>query len=309
MSNPNFDQYLTTTLNNHRATLIDGVFEARPLAYFLKESQSVKTDGGQKIITPINFSKNGTVGSYAGSDTLDVTPSPGPTSAEYDWKQHAGSIYIEGIEEARNAGKEKIMSLLDFRVKQLKESIIDDWNTQFWADGTGNGGKDFNGLGNLVFQNAAAVGNIDPTAQPGWETKLNPAAGALSEATMRTMYNDLSYGSNTPNVIITSQDQFEKFEALFETRTRYEDEAMANAGFQNITFKGVPVTFDRACPADTMAFLNTQYIEFIMHSETMMRATPFFRPGNQDIRTSNVLTYGELIVTSRRHQGALQGLT
>ena len=37
MSNPNFDQYLTTTLNNHRATLIDGVFEARPLAYFLKE--------------------------------------------------------------------------------------------------------------------------------------------------------------------------------------------------------------------------------------------------------------------------------
>lgn len=308
MSNPNFDQYLTTTLNNHRSTLVDGVFEARPLAYFLKESRSVRLDGGQKIVTPINFSKNATVGSYAGTDVLNISASPGPTSAEYDWKQHAGSVEISGIEEARNNGKEQIMSLLDFRIKQLKETIVEDWNTMFWADGSGNEGKDFLGLGHLILQNDTTVGNIDPTAQPGWNTKIDATGGPLTEAKMRTMYNDLSYGAQKPNAIITDQATFEAFEDLFVTRTRYEDEKTANAGFQNISFKGIPVTFDRDCPAGTMVFLNTQYLEMVFHTETMMRATPFYRPQDRDMRTSNVLTYGEFIVTSRRHQGALTGL-
>ena len=309
MSNPNFDQYLTTTLNNHRATLIDGVFDARPLAYFLKDSESVRIMGGQQIVTPINFERNGTVGSYAGADLLDISPSPGPTAAEWDWKQHAGSIYIEGIEEARNNGPDMIMSLLDFRMKQLKESIVENWNDMFWADGSGNGGKDFNGLGNLVFQNATAVGNIDPTVQDQWQSKLTDLAGPITEAAMRTKYNDLSYGSSRPMVIITTQDIFEAFEDLFVTRTRYQDEQMANAGFQNISFKGIPVTFDRAAPEGTMAFLNPTYLEMVFHSETMMRPTPFDRPPDRDLRTANVLTYGEFICTSRRHQGALTGIT
>lgn len=309
MSNVNFDQYLTTTLNNHRSTLIDGVFDARPLAYFLKESQAVRVQGGQQIITPINFERNGTVGSYAAADLLDISPSPGPTAAEWNWKQHAGSIYIEGIEEARNAGPDMIMSLLDFRVKQLKESIIEDWNNQFWGDGTGNGGKDFNGIGNLILDNTAPVGNIDPAAQPQWATNIDATGGPISEAAMRTMFNTLSYGSSAPSVIITTQELFEAFEDLFVTRTRYQDETMANAGFQNISFKGIPVTFDRAAPEGTMVFLNPTYLEMVFHSETMMRPTPFDRPADRDVRTSNVLTYGEFIVTSRRHQGALTGLT
>ena len=126
---------------------------------------------------------------------------------------------------------------------------------------------------------------------------------------MRTMFNTLSFGSAAPSVIITTQELFEAFEDLFVTRTRYQDEAMANAGFQNISFKGIPVTFDRACPVGTMAFLNPNYIEMHFLDDMMMKPTPFDRPADRDLRTANVLTYGQLIVTSRRHHGALTGLT
>ena len=114
MSNPNFDQLLSTTLANYRKQLTDNVFTARPLTYFLMDKGRIRMlDGGTKIVEPLIYGTNGTVNSYSGYDTISITAQDGITAAEYDWKQYAVSIAISGIEEAKNNGEQAVLNLLE----------------------------------------------------------------------------------------------------------------------------------------------------------------------------------------------------
>ena len=149
--NADFDQILSTTLKNYVPKLADNVFTARPLFYALTNGQTIRRiSGGAKIVVPIIYGTNSTAGSYAGDDTISITAQTGITAAEYNWKQYAASVTITGIEEAKNNGEAAIIDLLEGKIMQAEETIIQNMNTMFWGDGTGNGGKDMNGLNKLV---------------------------------------------------------------------------------------------------------------------------------------------------------------
>jgi len=149
--NANFDTLLSTTLLNYRPTLVDNIFTARVLLDHLNSAGRVVVEtGGTQIIEPLVYAQNGTVGSYAGYDAIDLTPQEGITAAEYDFKQMAASIAISGIEEAKNRGPEAIIKLLQAKIMQAEESIKENLNDMLFGDGTGNGGKDFNGLANII---------------------------------------------------------------------------------------------------------------------------------------------------------------
>jgi hypothetical protein len=108
MSNPNFDALLSTTLANYRDQLTDNIFTARPLTYFLQDKGRIRMlNGGTKIVEPLIYGQNSTVGSYSGYDSIALTAQGGITAAEYDWKQYAASIAISGIEEAKNNGEQE----------------------------------------------------------------------------------------------------------------------------------------------------------------------------------------------------------
>ena len=167
-ANANFDSLLSTTLANYRSQLTDNVFTARPLTYFLMEKgRSRMLNGGTKIVEPLIYGTNSTVGSYSGYDSLSLTPQEGISAAEYEWKQYAASISISGIEEAKNNGEQEIINLLEAKIMQAEESMRESFNQMFFSDGTGNGGKDWNGLGNLV-EASGTVGGIN-RATPGNE--------------------------------------------------------------------------------------------------------------------------------------------
>jgi hypothetical protein len=160
--NSNFDTLLSTTLANYRSTLTDNVFTARPLTFKLMEKGRIRMlNGGTKIVEPLIYGQNDTVGSYSGFDTIALTPQTGISAAEYEWKQYAASISMSGIEEAKNNGEQEIINLLEAKIMQAEESLREGFNQMFFADGTGNGGKDWNGLANLV-EATGSVGGIDP---------------------------------------------------------------------------------------------------------------------------------------------------
>lgn len=312
--NDNFDEYLSTTLNNHRASLIDNVFDARVLGYFMKDSGSVKISGGQKIVRPVNLVKNSASGFYAMTGQLSSADSDGPTAAEWPWKIHSASVKIYGLEEARNNGEAAILDLLSTRVTQAEETIVDDWNTAFLADTPG--ANDFNSLPAMLKDDLTArtvpAGNIDPSiaGNEGWKVGyIDNTAEAISLSRMRTAYNSATIGADSPNIILTSQALFEKYEALLQADIRYEDVAAANAGFQSLMFKGTPISYDTAVGADDVWFLNTKYIEFVVSSEKFMTPTPFVRPPDYDYRIAQIMTYGNLTCTSRRKQALLTAKT
>ena len=310
--NDDFDQILSTTLKNYVPKLADNVFTARPLFYALTNGQTIRRiSGGAKIVVPIIYGTNSTAASYAGDETLSTTAQTGITAAEYDWKQYAATVTITGIEEAKNNGEAEIIDLLEGKVMQTEETIIQNMNEMFYGDGTGNSNKDWIGLDLIVGKPNTALGGIDPTdsGNSWWKSDEHDMDGALTVKQMGTTYNNVSVGNDQPTIVIGTQALYESYEALLEPNLRYTDTKVADAGFQNLLFKGAPVTFDGDVTSGEIFFLNTKYLRLVAHTETWFQTTPFVRPTNQDARYAQILCYGELTCSNRARQGYIHSAT
>lgn len=309
--NTNFDSLLSTTLANYRDQMTDNIFTARPLTNYLMDKGRIRMlDGGTKIVEPLVYGLNGTVGSYSGYDTISLTAQEGMSAAEYDWKQYAASIAISGIEEAKNNGEAAIINLLEAKIMQAEESMREGFNQMFFADGTGNSGKDWDGLGNIV-EASGTVGGINRATSGNefWQSYEENTAGALTLADMATAYNSVSVGNDHPDMVLTTQTLFEKYESLLQPQLRYTDAKTADAGFQNLLFKSAPVTYDVHCTAGVMYFLNSKYLTLVGHSGKWFEQTDFVRPENLDARYALIMCYGNLTCRNAAKQGKLTART
>ena len=311
--NSNFDEILSTTLKNYVPKLTDNIFSARPLFYALTNGQTIRRiSGGAKIVVPVIYGTNSTAGSYSGTDTIDTTAQTGISAAEYDWKQYAATVTISGVEEAKNNGEAQIIDLLEGKIFQTQETIIENMNTMLFGNGTGNSNKDWLGLSALV-GSTGSPGGIDATdADNSWwrSAVTNQGSSAITLASMATLYNNCSVGNDQPTIGITGQNQYVAFEALLVDQIRYTDTDMADGGFQNLLFKGCPLTFDGTLAGEgKLYFLNTKYLQLVAHSDVWFKPTPFVRPTNQDAVYSQLLCYGELTTSNRARQGFMYGIT
>ena len=309
--NTSFDSLLSTTLANYRDQMTDNIFTARPLTNYLMDKGRIRMlDGGTKIVEPLVYGLNGTVGSYSGYDTISLTAQEGMSAAEYEWKQYAASIAISGIEEAKNNGEAAIINLLEAKSMQAEESMREGFNQMFFADGTGNSGKDWDGLGNIV-EASGTVGGINRATSGNefWQSYEENTAGALTLADMATAYNSVSVGNDHPDMVLTTQTLFEKYESLLQPQLRYTDAKTADAGFQNLLFKSAPVTYDVHCTAGVMYFLNSKYLTLVGHSGKWFEQTDFVRPENLDARYALIMCYGNLTCRNAAKQGKLTART
>ena len=311
--NSNFDEILSTTLKNYIPKLTDNIFSARPLFYALTNGQTIRRiSGGAKLVVPVIYGTNSTAGSYDGTDTISTTAQTGISAAEYSWKQYAATVTISGIEEAKNNGEAQIIDLLEGKIFQTQETVIENMNTMFFGNGTGNSSKDWLGLSALV-GSTGSPGGIDATDSDNswWRSAVtNQGSAAITLASMATLYNNCSVGNDQPTIGITGQNQYEAYEALLVDQIRYTDTDMADGGFQNLLFKGCPLTFDGTLEGEgKLYFLNTKYLQLVAHSDVWFKPTPFVRPTNQDAVYSQLLCYGELTTSNRARQGYMYGIT
>jgi len=319
----NWSDILTTTFAKVTPQFIDQVFQARPLAYFLaRAGQVIQIDGGARIQEALIAQDNSTnTITYSGVGTIGNTPQEEVTSAIYDWKQLASTVSISGIEEAQNSGEAAFLDLLNTKIEVARESVVQKMNEMFYAAGgvSGSNPNDFHGIGLLIKDTSTVVGGIDPANNTWWQSQVHDATSAaafdhtdateLDRTMMTNVFNDASVGGDTPQFVITTQALHEKYESLLQGNVRYMDTALADAGFQSLEFKGRPVLFDEDCPAGEMYFINPKYLRLKVHRDRFFKAGPFIQPVDKDTRTMKMLTYGNLTINSRRHQGCITGLT
>jgi len=309
-----WDDVFTTTFRKVHREFVDNIFTARPLAYFLAQAgQVVQIDGGVQIQESIVGATNSNTDTYSGSDPLNTAETEEVTSAIYPWRQLASAVTVTGLEEAQNAGEAAIMDLLNVKIEVARESIVEKMNNMFHGDGTGNGGKDFNGLGNLIGTQNNTVGGINATNNTWWNpTHVHVGSGQanLALADMYNAFNSASVGADTPGFVLMEQDNFEVYEGLLDDNRRYVDSAVADAGFQALQFKGKPVLFDSDpnFTANMVYFINPKYLRLKVHSDRFFKAGPFIQPTNQDLRTMKMLTYGNLVVNNRSRHAMLETL-
>lgn len=316
-----FDVILSTTLRNYRDTLVDNVSTEVALFNWLNKKGNKRVEsGGEEIIVPVMYALNDTVASYSGYDVIDTTPQSGIGNARYEWKQAAGSVTISGKELRQNNGEYAVINLLKSKTKQLEISLANHFNERLFSDGTGNEGKDVDGLALIIDATPATgtVGGIDASSYTWWRnyqttgTKTSTAYDNLLSK-MRTVYNTVSKGVDHPDFGITDQNVFEGYEGKLTATINYNvglvDTKTADFGFQNLKFKGMTLTWDADCTAGYMYFINSKYLELVVHKDADFAMSDFVKPENQDAKVANILWMGNLVCSNRARQGVLTAIT
>ncbi|MFQ5472244.1 MAG: phage major capsid protein [Dehalococcoidia bacterium] len=337
----NYDSILTTTLFNVRGILYDQIFKSNVFMNWLHQKGRKRVvNGGERIQVALQTGTNSTVKTYSGYELLDTTPQDNVTSAFYNWKQLAGSVAINRLEERQNSGEAQIMSLLQQKVNELQLSMADELSREILgpngaASGStfavGNGGKDLLGLP-IIIQDAPAtgslVGGINSADSSFWRNQTTDSTATTTKAykdELRKMWNDCSKGpGGGPDMVLATQTAYEHYESALNDHSRHTNLALADLGFDNVRLKGANVVWDERVPdsenqeyssadggnpsTETAYFINSKFLELVVDSQTDFITTPFVRPENQDARVAQVLFYGELTCNNRRKQGVLASI-
>jgi hypothetical protein len=104
---------------------------------------------------------------------------------------------------------------------------------------------------------------------------------------------------------VASNDWYSFFESTQVSLKRYVDEETAKAGFQTLKYKTADVIFDggSGIPTAHMYFMNSDYLELVVHRDADLEIMEDMRPYNQDGSVTPILWMGNLTCSNRRQQG------
>ena len=210
----------------------------------------------------------------------------------------------------------------------------------------GNSGKDLYPLGYFFRKLNATnpvvggnVGNISSADNTWWRHKtavldsgtkdtgnsfaLNISTYAGVNVALKRMYNTCGLGSGGyPDLAVGDQVSYETYENSLDTKTRYTNTKMADMGFDTVKIKGATFIYDEVIPGldtgdllsssatytGTVFFINTNFYNLIIDSETDIITTPFVEPENQTVKTAKILFMGNAAVSNMRKHGVVYAL-
>ena len=318
MPNTDYNDILTTTLESRSGKLADNVSENSALLNRLKNKGKIRpVSGGSKIIEELEYGE-GDMTWYSGYDTISYTPKQLFSAAEFSLKLCAVPVAISGEDILKNSGREQVIDLFEKRVDNAMKTMSNKMAAAVYGDGTEAAGKSIGGLALLVADSPATgtVGGINRAASGNefWRNKSITMNTALTSDTIRKemdkMYLSLCRGSDKPDLIVCGNELYSMYEASLMPQQRFVDNKLADAGFQNLKFKGADVVFDGGqngrCPENKIYFLNTDYIYLRNHKERNMKVIGGERMAiNQDALYKIIGWAGNMTMSNASLQGVL----
>src|SRR3990172_4455400 len=231
-----YSDITATTLKYYEKTLYDNIFKKYPfLEKLLAKGQVKLFESGEKIFIPIEYATNSTVDFIAKNGTISTDPQALFTAAEDSWRILAGTVKFNDLDNVLNRGEARIVDLMKTKIKNLEKEMKKNLAT---ALHTAQAGDAMNGLPDIVSTSSTLHG-IAVADFAGWISDYaDNTAEPLSILDMTTAYNTISDGADHVDLIDSSQTLFEKYESLVAPQLRFSDNRTADAGFENLKFKG-----------------------------------------------------------------------
>ena len=251
------------------------------------------------------------IGSGGTISIADVDPL---TTAIYNWYNVVGSVVRIWTDDMANSGIHKKIDIMNAKVENLRLSLIDDLEEKLFTAQTGNQPL---GLPDIVEANVSgsqskSPGGLSKTTYTMWENKYAAASGSFATyglKDMRSMYNNSSKGNDHPNLVLTTQDVFEFYEAEAEAIQRINNSADASLGFETFRYKGANMYYSPETPTGYMYFLNMRYLKFKRDSKANFDMTEWKSIPNQLDRVAQIVCRCNLVCSNCSMQGLIGGIT
>lgn len=296
--------------------IVDAIYKSNTLLFRLIAGNKKMVQGGFQIELPIMWSQTQAGGFYAGPDVLDISPTDPFKNAAWDWRQCYVPITIDNLTLARSDHPDAVANLLTGLFDQAEMQMADFLGSGSWSDAVTNV-KSIDGLRGAVDNGtvAATYGGLARGANPFWSAQVDAATTTLTTLAMRTLMGNATEGGRAPTVIFTTQFIYNRYWNLLQPNQAWPvnpggaDVQLAQAGFTNAVFDGVPVIVDSHVPANHLFFLNERYLELIVKTGLDFYLEDFVKPPNQDVFVSLLKWMGQLIVKNPARQGKMTAIT
>jgi hypothetical protein len=310
----NIGELAASTMEFYHKSMVDNIFKKHALLDHLKQGGGVKKyPGGTKIRVPLMYSANGTVMTFGGADTLDLTYQNTLDAAEYEYEMYNVSIVFTLEDELKNSGEPQVMSLIEAKIKQAEMSISERLNQDLF-NGTAAQGEVI-GLDTMI-STSTTVGNISGTTYAWWRGNVDATGETLSVADMRTIKNSCNLGNGGSNVsiIVTTQTLYEKYNSLLTATysmspSSSESKRLGDGGFASVEFEGVPVVFDEAATTGSMYMINKDNFKLGVHTDANFARRKKAEPADQHIHVEHIVFMGQTVTDRRKSLGLLSGKT
>lgn len=251
---------------------------------------------------------------YAGYDTLNVQASDVLSAAKFDWVQAAVHITASGRELRMNNGKEQIIDLAAARTRNAMRTASNNMSLDLYSDGSLT--NQMGGLAHII-QNAGTgtVGGINSTTYTFWKNKFYEAPGTNTVTKsnikdyMNALWLQLVRGADKPDLLVSTHDFFSFYWGSLQDLQRYASAESATAGFQSLKFVTADVIFDDnanfATTGEKMYFLNSEYLEMVVHRDANWQTLDEKMSVNQDAVVIPIIWQGQLCCSNRALQGVL----
>ena len=318
MASPNttFTELVSTTFRKHRKEIKDNLSNRNALLkYMMKRGNTRKEDGGLTIATPLDYAANGTYQRYSDWDTLNISQSDVISAAEYQWRQIALNVVASGRDLRINSGESRIINLAKARIKNALRTFNNNFSSDLYSAGSLT--NQINGLQAIIADtNTNTVGGIDASVWTFWQNtvydasvnSVTPSATTIENGLMLPLWLSIDRGpDDQPDLIVADNTYYQYFEGSQVSLKRYTNENTVSAGFVTLKYKNADVLFDgnSGIPANHMYFINTNYLELVVHQDADLTIMDEMRPVNQDGQVIPILWMGNLTCSNRKQQGVI----
>lgn len=315
MAFPNISDILATTIESRTRKIADNVTDNNAILKKLSMKDKIRPfSGGHKILQELSFAENANGGWYSGYDILDVGVSDVISAAEFEIKQAAVPVVISGLEQLQNAGKERMIDLMEARLSVAESTIANIIAAALYSDGTGTGGKEITGLNAAVplDPTTGTYGGIDRATFTFWRNQFKDSADTTTiQADLNELWAECTRGADRPDLVMCDNVVWQAYLASLQSLQRFMSPEVGKLGFPSLKFIDADVILDGGiggnAPTGVGFMLNCDYIHYRPHSQrNMVPLSPNRRYSvNQDAEVQILAWAGNLTSSGAQFQGRL----
>jgi hypothetical protein len=272
---------IATTIQSRSGELADNLTQNNAILQRLQQKGNVRPfSGGNVILEEIMYDDSTTnnANSYSGYEVLNIAPDSPISAAQFKIAQYADSVTMSGLEMLQNSSKEAIIDLLDGRMQVSEARLLNRISGDLYLDGTGNGGKNLDGLGAAVAvsPSSGTYAGINRATWSFWRNQITTGATSstilakMTEAAIKQIR-----GTDKADLIVAGNTMYQYYVGALQSIQRIAAEESGAAGFASLKFYGGGTSADVVLgggygsqeTATYMYMLNTNYIFLRPHKE------------------------------------------
>ena len=317
------DLIYTSTWQIRRKKVYDQIFQITPFWKIMSMKGRMSTEsGGLFIEEPINYDTNDTVTTIGRNGTVTLKDVNPMSASKWEWRNITGQIHRVYQDEQMNRGSSRLINIITSKIDNLQGSYGMEMERMLFGDGTGNGGLEIDGLGNIVAENplTGTVGGINRATAGNefWQNLYLDMAGdtvsTVLKKRMNHMFNDCgNYGATIrqfPDMSICAQNVYEAYteeaDEIQQIIMTESGKQIAELGFGDQQFRGQPMTYSPQCPAGSLYFLNSESMHWVADTMENFTLGEWIPIANQPrARVAHAMMTGNLTCNTPRKNGVL----